>query len=253
MARILAVANQKGGVGKTTTALNLSVVLAQKQYRVLLVDLDPQASLTVFVGLDPYRVERSTYSLLMHSNMMLTRVLKPLGSYLALLPGSVDLANASIQLVQGDFPLDRLRDTLRQGHVEFDYVLIDTPPGLNVLTIVGLIAADEVLIPAQCNHSAILGIRAIQDVVQRVRNDMGNPSLEIAGILPTLYDANAIYAPNVLDELHALLPGLVLNTIIPYDSNVADAPHQGQVVVDYAPDLPASLAYNALADELLSR
>jgi chromosome partitioning protein len=180
-------------------------------------------------------------------------VLKPFGSYLALLPGSVDLANAAIRLIQGDYPLERLRDVLRQGHVEFDYVLIDTPPSLSVLTIAGLIAADEVLIPVQCDHSAMFGIRAIQDVVGRIRTDMGNPMLDIVGILPTLYDQNAVYASNVLNELHALLPDFVLNTVIPYDSSVTDAPHQGQVVVDYAPDSPASLAYQALANELLSR
>lgn len=251
--RILAVANQKGGVGKTSTVLNLGTILAQKHCRVLLVDLDPQASLTVFLGLDPYRVERSSYSLLMHPDIALSRVLKPFGSTLALLPGSVDLAAAAIKLVQGTQPLDRLRMSLRQGNVEFDYVLIDTPPGLNVLTVTGLLAADEVLLPTQCNHSAMLGIRAIQDVIKRIRENMGNPSLKITGVLPTFYDPSAVYAPDVLAELHALLPSLMFKTIIPYDTNIADAPHKGQIAVDYAPNSPGALAYHALADELLSR
>ena len=252
MTRILAVANQKGGVGKTTTVLNVGTVLAQKRCRVLLVDLDPQASLTVFLGLDPYRVERSTYSLLMHPDMPLSRILRPFGSTLALLPGSVDLATASIKLVQGVHPLDRLRAALRQGHVEFDYVLIDTPPGLNALTVTGLLAADEVLLPTQCNHSAMLGIRAIQDVIKRIRENMGNPSLKITGVLPTFYDPTAVYAPEVLAELRALLPAIMFKTVIPYDTNIADAPHKGQVAVDYAPDSPGALAYHALAAELLS-
>ncbi|MEO8609755.1 MAG: ParA family protein [Chloroflexota bacterium] len=253
MARILAIANQKGGVGKTTTVLNLGAVLAQKQCRVLLVDLDPQASLTVFLGLDPYRIERSTYSLLMHPDMPLSRILKPLGSANAFLPGSVDLAAATVKLGQGLQPLDRLRTALRQGHLEFDYVLVDTSPGLNALTVAGLLAADEVLLPTQCNHSAMLGIRAVQDVIKRIRENMGNPSLKITGVLPTFYDATAVYAPDVLAELHALLPGMMFETVVPYDTNIADAPHKGQIAVDYAPNSPGALAYHALADELLSR
>jgi len=211
--RILAVANQKGGVGKTTTALNLGLVLAQKQCRVLLVDLDPQASLTVFLGLDPYHVERSTYSLLILPDISPARILKPFGSTLALLPGSVDLANASIKLVQEGHPLDRLRLALRRGHVAFDYVLIDTPPGLNVLTVIGLLAADDVLIPTQCNHSAMLGIRAVQDVVKRIRDNMGNPGLKVSGVLPTFYDSQSVYADQILDELRALLPGVLFKPL----------------------------------------
>lgn len=252
MTRILAVANQKGGVGKTTTTLNLGVVLAQQQYRVLLVDLDPQASLTAFLGLDPYRVERSTFSLLIYPEISLTRILKPLGSTLALLPGSVDLANASIKLVQEGHPLDRLRAVLRQGQVAFDYILIDTPPGLNVLTIAGLLAADEVLIPTHCNHSAMLGIRAVQDVVKRIREYMGNPALKVSGVLPTFYDSKAVYADQILAELQALLPGIIFKNVVPYDTNVADAPSKGKTVIDYAPHSPAAAAYRALADEVLN-
>jgi chromosome partitioning protein len=251
--RILAVANQKGGVGKTTTALNLAIVLTQQQCRVLLVDLDPQASLSLSLGIDPYRVERSTYSLLMIPDMPLTRVLKPFNSALALVPGSVDLANASIKLVQEGKPLDRLRTALRKSHVGFDYILIDTPPGLGVLSVVGLLAADEVLIPAQCNHSAMLGIQAIQDVVKRIRESMDHPTLKIIGVLPTFYDSNAVYAPQILDELQALLPELIFKTVIPYDANIADAPYKGKVVVEYAPQSPGALAYLALTDEILSR
>jgi chromosome partitioning protein len=251
--RILAVANQKGGVGKTTTALNLGTALAQKQCHVLLVDLDPQASLTAFLGLDPYRVERSTYSLLMYPEMALTRILKPFGSALALLPGSVDLANASIKLIQEGHPLDRLRLALRHKNVAFDYILIDTPPGLNVLTVAGLLAADEVLIPTQCNHSAMLGIRAVQDVVKRIRENMGNPGLKVSGVVPTFYDSNAVYADQTLTDLQALLPSVIFKTIIPYDTNVADAPSKGKIAIDYAPNSPAAIAYRALADELSTR
>jgi len=251
--RILAVANQKGGVGKTTTALNLGIVLSQKQCRVLLVDLDPQSSLSVSLGIDPYRVERSTYSLLMYPEISLARILKPFSSTLALIPGSVDLANASIKLIQEGQSLDRLRAALRQSHVSFDYILIDTPPGLSVLTVTGLLAADEVLIPAQCNHSAMLGIRAIQDVVQRIRESMDHPSLKVVGVLPTFYDSSAVYAQQILSDLYTLLPGVIFKTVVPYDANVADAPYKGKVVVEYAPQSPGTLAYYALAEEVIAR
>jgi chromosome partitioning protein len=251
LTRIVAIANQKGGVGKTTTALNLGLVLAQRGRRVLLVDVDPQASLTGYLGLDPYRTERSSYSLLMFPEMTLTRVLRPMRPSLALIPGSVDLATAAIKMVQEPYPLERLRHVLRTGRFPFDEVLIDTPPSLSVLSVVSLLAADEVMIPTQCNHGATQGIRAIQDVIKRIRAGMGNPDLKLRGVLPTLFDSESAYAQDVLSELRALLPGQVLETMIPYDVNVADAPHKGKAIVEYAPDSPGALAYNKLADEVL--
>lgn len=249
MARILAIANQKGGVGKTTTTLNLGLVMARKR-RVLLIDLDPQASLTVALGLDPYRQERSAYSLLLYDDMALSRAIRPIHSSLALVPGSVDLATAAIKLVQEPHPLDRLRRLLRASRLQFDEVLIDTPPGMNVLTVTGLLAANSVLIPAQCNHAAILGIRAVLDVSRRVREQMGNPELKVLGIVPTFFDAQAVYSTKLLEELRALLPNQVLQTTIPYDVHVADAPHRGRAVVQDAPDSPGALAYVKLAEEL---
>lgn len=247
--RIFAVANQKGGVGKTTTALNLALVLARYS-RVLLVDLDPQASLTVCLGFDPYRLERSSYSLLLFDDVALARVLKPLTSSLALLPASVDLSTAGVRLVQEPHPLDRLRRALRESRIIFDYVVIDTPPGLNVLTVAGLLAADEALIPAQCNYAAVLGIRAVYEVVSRIRDHMGNPDLRVCGVLPTFYDAQALYTVEILRELHTLLPGQLFKTVIPYDVHVADAPHKGKAVVDYRPDSPGAVAYAQLAEEI---
>jgi chromosome partitioning protein len=250
--RILAIANQKGGVGKTTTALNLASALAQNQQRVLLVDLDPQASLTNFLTVDPYRVERSSYSLLMYSEITLARILKPISSSLALIPGSVDLATAAIKIVQEGHPLDRLRTALRGSRLNFDYVLIDTPPGLNVLTVIGLIAADEVVIPTQCNHSAVLSIRAILEVIKRIRENMGNPALKVRGVLPTFFDANAMYSRQVMTDLHTLLPDQLLKTIIPYDTNVSDAPHKGKTVVEFAPESAGAVAYRQLSDEIIA-
>ncbi len=252
MAQILAVANQKGGVGKTTTVLNLGLVLASRGKRVLLVDLDPQASLTVFMGYDPYRLTRSSYSLLMYPEISLVRVMQTFGSLIALVPGSVDLATAAIRMVQEQHPLGRLRTVLRETQYTFDYIIIDTPPGLNVLTVSALIASDQLIIPVQCNYPAMQGIKAVQDIIRHVREGMGNPNLKLRGILPTFFDSESLFSAKVLADMRALLAGQIFNTVIPYDPTVADAPHIGKAVVDYAPDSPGAVAYRALVDELLS-
>ncbi|MEZ4667413.1 MAG: ParA family protein [Anaerolineae bacterium] len=251
MAYILAVANQKGGVGKTTTVLNLGLAIAAKGKRVLLVDLDPQASLTVSMGYDPYQLERSSYSLLLYPEISLARVIQTRNSRVALIPGSVDLASAAIRLVQEQYPLGRLRTILRENRFSFDYILIDTPPGLNVLTVAGLIAADELVIPTQCNHSAMLGIRAMQDIIRRIRTGLGNPDLKLRGVLATFFDEDAVYATPVLDEIRALLPNQVFRAQVPYDARVADAPHTGKAIIDYEPESEAAKAYIDLADEIL--
>lgn len=248
MTQILALANQKGGVGKTTTVLNLGAALAVQGRRVLLVDIDPQASLTACLGFDPYRMQRSSYSLLMFEGITLGRILQMPRANIALAPGSIDLAAAAIKLVQEQHSLTRLRAILRDSRMTFDVVLIDTPPGLNVLTVVGLLAADEVLIPAQCDHLAMLGVRAIRDLARRVRDEMGNPGLTVRGVLPTFFDGAAAYAQKTLDDLRALVP--VLQTVIPYDTHITDALFQGKLVLDYAPDSPGAAAYRRLAEEV---
>lgn len=252
MTQILAVANQKGGVGKTTTVLNLGLVLASQNKRVLLVDLDPQASLTVFMGFDPYRLGRSSYSLLMYPEISLVRAMQTVSSLVALVPGSVDLATAAIRMVQEQHPLGRLRTMLRETQYTFDYILIDTPPGLNVLTVSALIAADQLIIPFQCNYAAMQGIKAVQDIIRHVCEGMGNPDLKLRGILPTFYDTESLFSPKVLADMRALMPKLVFKTVIPYDPSVADAPHAGKAVVDYAPDSPSAVAYRSLVNELLA-
>lgn len=252
MPRILAITNQKGGVGKTTTALNLGFELANRQRRVLLVDLDPQGGLTVFMGLDPYHLARSSYSLLLYKDMRLARTLHTVSSELALVPASIDLAVATVKIIQESQPLDRLRTALHNNRLGFDYVLIDTPPTLDVMTAISLVAADEVIIPAQCHYLAMLGIRAIKDSIQRVREGMRNPDLTLRGVLPTMYDSASSQSQSVIDEMRAVLGDAVFDTVIPYDVRVQDAPHRGKPVVEDAPDSPAAIAYKAFADELLA-
>jgi chromosome partitioning protein len=251
MTRILAVTNQKGGVGKTTTVLNLGYELARRQRRVLLIDLDPQGGLTILMGLDPLRVGRSSYSLLLYDNMRLTRALHPITNELALVPGSIDLAVAAIKIIQEEHPLDRLRQALRDSRLTFDYVLIDTPPTLDVMTAISLVAADEVIIPAQCHFLAMRGIRAILDSMTRVRAGMRNPDLKLRGVLPTMFDMYSDQAPAVLREMRAMLAQDVFATVIPYDVHILDAPYRGRPVVIDAPNSPAAAAYRALTDELI--
>ena len=252
MARILAITNQKGGVGKTTTTLNLGFELARQHRRVLLVDLDPQGGLTVFMGLDPYTLKRSSYSLLMHKDARLSRALHTVNGDLAIAPASIDLAVAIVKIIQEQRPLDQLRKVLRGSRVSFDYVLIDTPPTLDVMTAISLVAADEVIIPAQCHFLAMLGIRAIKDSIQRVRDGMRNPDLRLRGVLPTMFDPLSSQSQTALDEMRAVLGDDVFSAVIPYDVRVQEAPFRGKPVVHDAPDSPAATAYRQLAKELLA-
>lgn len=252
MTQILAITNQKGGVGKTTTTLNLGFELAKRHCRVLLVDLDPQGGLTVFMGLDPYKLQRSSYSLLMHKDVSLSRALHTVNSELALVPASIDLAVATVKIIQEQRPLDQLRHVLRESRVSFDYVLIDTPPTLDVMTAISLVAADNVIIPAQCHFLAMLGIRAIKESIQRVRDGMRNPGLRLRGVLPTMFDPASGQSQTALDEMRAVLGDEVFATVIPYDVRAQDAPFRGKPVVEDAPDSPAAVAYQRFADELLA-
>lgn len=249
MTKIVAIVNQKGGVGKTTTAWNLGVVLTQQGYRVLLIDLDAQGGLTALMGLDPYQMARSSYSLLMFDEVSLARTMQMFGSGLALVPGSIDLATAAVKITQEEQPLDRLHRVLATSRIKFDYVFIDTPPTLDVITAISLIAANGVIIPTQTHYLALLGIRNILDTMNRIQQ-FRNPDLRLLGALATMYDPQSAHAQSVLTEMQAVLPGRVFQTIIPYDPHVIDSPHSGKALVEYAPTSPAALAYRSLADEL---
>ncbi|MBZ0292584.1 MAG: ParA family protein [Anaerolineae bacterium] len=238
-------------MGKTTTTLNLGFVLAQK-HRVLLIDLDAQGGLTNFLGMDPYRMTRSVYSLLMYEDISITRTIKTIIPRLSLIPGSIDLASGAVRIVHEERPLTKLKDVLRDSKLQFDYVLIDTPPTLDVMTAISLMAADEVIIPAQCHYLAMLGIRAMKESIERLKTNMTGSNLKLRGVLPTMYDASAVQSKKALEELRNLLTKEVFQTVIPYDTHILDAPYHGKPVVNYAPDSPAAQAYHSLAEELLA-
>lgn len=249
MTRTLVIANQKGGVGKSTSVMNLGVALAESGSRVLMVDLDPQGGLTAGFGVDSHDVRRSTYSLLMYSNVSLARVIRPVRKNLAMVPASIDLAAAEIRMSGAADRVQRLRRSLEQCRIPFDYILIDTPPGLGILTANGLVAADEVLVPVQCQYLAMRGVRALMDTIVRVKNSMNN-SLKLAGLFGTMYRPESQHAQEVVDELRSVFGPKMFKTLIHYDDVVAEAPVIGLSVLEYIPRHPIAQGYRALAEEV---
>jgi chromosome partitioning protein len=244
------VANQKGGVGKTTTVANLGVALAAMGKRVLLVDLDPQAALTATFGLDPYNLPRSVYSLLVSQTTSLARILRPAGeSTMAIAPASVDLAAADVQLVTEEGRAFRLREAMDHSHVPFDFIIMDTPPSLGLLTLNGLVAADEVLIPVQCHFLAMRGVRALMESVWRVKRKL-NPGLRLLGLLPTMYEPTSAHAQQVLAELHEVFTTKVFDVVIENSIKFAEAPVVMQSLIEYDPLHEGASAYRRLAEEI---
>lgn len=249
MTRTLVIANQKGGVGKSTSVMNLGIALAEQGKRVLLIDLDPQGGLTAAFGIDSYDIRRSAFSLIMYSHVSLARVMRPVRSKLALVPASIDLAASEIQLAGMADRAHRLKLSLQRSRIAFDFVLIDTPPGLGILTANGLVAATEVLIPVQCQYLAMRGVRALMDTVVRVKNNL-NPTLKLAGLFGTMYRPNSQHAQEVVDELREVFGPKMYKTLIHYDDVVAEAPIVGLSVLEYIPRHPIAQGYRALAEEV---
>lgn len=249
MIRTLVIANQKGGVGKSTSVMNVGIALAERGLRVLLIDLDPQGGLTAAFGIDSYHTRLSTYSLLTQDQVSLARLARPVRSRLVLIPASIDLAAAEIQLAAAPDRVYRLRNALRRSRIPFDYILIDTPPGLGLLSANGLVAGQELLIPVQCQYLAMRGVRALMDTVVRVKNNL-NPSLRLAGLFATMYRADSEHSQEVVEELRAVFGPKMFKTMIDYDDVVAEAPVAGLSVLEYMPRHSVALGYRALTEEI---
>jgi len=250
--RTIVVANQKGGVGKTTTVVNLGAALAAMGKRVLLIDLDPQAALTASFGLDPYNLPRSVYSVLMHENFALSRILRPAGrTAMAIAPASVDLAAAEVQLVNVEGRAFRLRRALERNRIPFDFALIDTPPSLGVLTLNGLVGASEVLVPVQCHYLAMRGVRALMETIWRVKRRL-NPTLRLLGLLTTMYNPDARHSAEVVREMRAVFGAKVFDITIKESVVFAEAPVVSKPLIEYDPNHEGAVAYRRLAEEIVN-
>lgn len=252
MARTIVIANQKGGIGKSTSALNISRALSELGKRVLMIDLDPQGGLSAAIGVESHNVRRSVYSLLMHRNTSIHRLIRSVGPNLALIPASMQLARAEVQLATKQDRTLRLRNALARQHITFDFIVIDTPPTLGILTANGLTAAQELLVPVQAQYLAMRGVRSLLDTVKRLAAST-NPDIRLLGAFATMYNEHSAHSTEVIAELAAVFEEDFFAAIIPLDDVVAEAPVSGKSLLDYAPQHPAAEAYRKIAQEIMQR
>jgi chromosome partitioning protein len=251
MSRIHALVNQKGGVGKTTTAINLGAFLAYLGQHVLIVDIDPQANATSSLGVDKLAVQSSTYDALLSEEIPVSSILFNDRLKLSLLPSSPALAGAEIELVEESGREFKLKNALQTVDGKYDYILIDCPPSLGLLTVNGLVAArDGVLIPVQCEYLALEGLGLITQTIERVRSLLF-PELRVRGVILTMFDPRTNLSNDVVQEVNNHFPGLVFKSIVPRSIRLAEAPSYGLPISAYAPSSVGAKAYEALARELL--
>ena len=251
MARIIAIANQKGGVGKTTTAVNLAAALAGTPKRVLLVDLDAQGNATMGSGVDKRDLPASTCDVLLGELEGADAIMETLEGY-DLLPGNTDLTAAELELMAADGREQRLKRALDPLRGRYDFIIIDCPPALSVLTLNALTAADSVLVPMQCEYYALEGISALMETIEAIRTRL-NPRLEIEGVLRTMFDVRNNLTNAVSSELVEHFGDKVFRTIVPRNVRLAEAPSHGQSIVGYDRSSRGAIAYLGLAGEILRR
>ncbi|MDX1901594.1 MAG: ParA family protein [Gammaproteobacteria bacterium] len=251
MKKIVAIVNQKGGVGKTTTSINLAAAFALMKRRVLLVDLDPQGNATVGSGVNHDAFTLTVKDVLLQTATIPQAIIKTEGKY-DVLPTNADLIIAEVQLMQTTAREGRLKQALALVADQYDHILIDCPPSLNILTVNALTAADGVLIPVQCEYFALEGLKSLLETIKQIQQQV-NPTLEIDGLLRTMYDGRNRLAVDVSTQLMQHFPGKVYHTVIPRNIRLAEAPSHGLAVIQYDEKSQGSVAYLALAGEILRR
>jgi chromosome partitioning protein len=255
VSRIITVANQKGGVGKTTSTVNIAAALAQSGQRVLVIDLDPQGNASTALGVDHHEGTEGIYEVLT-SEATIAEVVQPCPDVpgLWVVPATIDLAGAEIELVAQvarEYRLSRALDAYRAGpHQQVDIILLDCPPSLGLLTLNGLVAARELLLPIQCEYYALEGLSQLLRTVDMVRTHL-NPGLQVGAILLTMYDGRTRLASQVADEVRTHFGAQVLDTVIPRSVRLSEAPSYGQTVITYDPASPGAIAYREAAAQLV--
>lgn len=252
MGKVIAIANQKGGVGKTTTAVNLAASMAATRRKILLIDLDPQGNATMGSGIDKYQVEHSIYDLLVDNKPADEVIVKETTGKYHLIAANSDVTAAEIKLMEVFARETRLRRALEPVRDYYDYIFIDCPPSLNLLTVNAMAAADSVLVPMQCEYYALEGLTALMDTIEQLRSVV-NPDLKIEGLLRTMYDPRNRLANDVSEQLKNHFGDKVYRTVIPRNVRLAEAPSFGSPAMYYDKSSTGSRAYLALAGEVIRR
>lgn len=250
--RVMAVINQKGGVGKSTTVINLSACLGESKKKVLVIDFDPQGNSTSGYGVEKEELEHDIYDVILHEYPIEDVIMETCEDNVFIAPATIQLATAEIELVTAMARESVLKDAIASIRDEFDYILIDCPPSLGLLTINALIAANSLLIPIQCEYYALEGVAKLLESMQMVKRRM-NPELEIFGVLMTMYDSRTTLSKQVVDEVQNYFGKKMFKTIIPRNVKLSEAPSHGIPVIQYARVSKGSLAYMKLAKEVVAR
>ena len=251
MTKVLAITNQKGGVGKTTTAVNLSTSMSLNKKKILLIDIDPQGNTSSGIGLDRSKVKRCIYDVLINQVPIREIILQSKIKNLDVLPSTIQLAGAEIELVNYISRENKLKHAIKSIKDDYDYIIIDCPPSLGLLTLNSLTAADAVIIPIQCEYYALEGIGQLLNTINLVRENL-NSSLEIEGILLTMYDTRTNLSRDVIEEVKKNFKGRIFKSIIPRNVRVSEAPSYGKPVVLYDAKSKGAIAYKKLAQEVIS-
>lgn len=252
MGRVIAIANQKGGVGKTTTAINLAASMAALEYKSLVIDADPQANTTSGLGLNPKEVEVSIYECMI-DNADVRQAIHPTNfEYLDVIPSHIDLVGAEVEMINIENREERMLETLKEVRKEYDFVFIDCSPSLGLVTINSLTASDSVIVPVQCEYFALEGLGKLLNTIRIIQNRL-NTSLTIEGILLTMYDTRIRLSNQVVEEVRKHFEDMVFQTIIPRNVRLGESPSFGIPVIEHDADSKGAIAYLALAQEVIEK